>query len=66
MDIILHTFGQELPKNETSNHHRTGVFSVLQNCLLFSSNHIPTRVDSYFCNGGWMERGGEGGFHPRI
>lgn len=34
-------------KNETSNSHRTGLFSVLQNCLLFSSNHIPTRVDSY-------------------
>lgn len=43
-------------KSETSKSHRTGVFSVLKNCLLFSSNHIHTREDSYsLMVVGWKE-----------
>lgn len=62
---ILYTFGQELPKNETSNSHRTCVQCFEELLAVLIKSH-PCKRGFIFSNGGWMERGEEGGFHPRI
>lgn len=65
MDPILHTFGQELPKMRPLIVTEL-VCSVFAELFIVLIKSHPHQSGFIFCNGSWMERGEEGGFHLGI